>query len=104
MAAMRRAMTAFRRLAMPLLLAAVCGAAPAGCSAGKPGEASASTAPVLTVSVEPARMRSMVQTLDLTGTIAAWDLLPVNPAANGLRIVAVKAEEGQHVKKGQLSA
>lgn len=59
---------------------------------------------VLTVSVEPAAVRDLPQKLEITGSVAAWDPMQVNPAANGLRVVSVTAEEGQFVKRGQVLA
>lgn len=58
--------------------------------------------PVLTVSVQAATIQPVSQTLEMTGSVAAWDPLPVMPAANGLRIVKVLAEEGDEVREGQL--
>jgi len=59
---------------------------------------------VLTVSVEPAAVRDLPQKLEITGSVAAWDPMSVNPAANGLRVVSVLAEEGQYVTRGQVLA
>lgn len=84
-----------------LLLLALVGTA--GCKkteAAKPAEAAA----VLTVSTQPVALRELPQKLDLTGAVAAWDPMPVMPAANGLRIMQVLAEEGDVVGKGQLLA
>ncbi len=70
----------------------------------KPAQAAQAAQPVLTVSVEPAASQVLTATLTLTGAIAAWQPLSVSPAANGLHVVAVLAEEGQHVAKGQALA
>jgi HlyD family secretion protein len=59
---------------------------------------------VLTVAVEPASVKPMQQQLEMTGSVAAWDPLPVMPAANGLRLTKVLAEEGDEVHQGQLLA
>lgn len=59
---------------------------------------------VLTVSTTAVTARELARELSLTGSVAAWEPLPVMPAANGLRIVQVLAEEGQTVRKGQLLA
>lgn len=59
---------------------------------------------VLTVSVQPAAVKPLGHSLDMTGSVAAWDPLPVMPAANGLRITRVLSEEGDTVKQGQLLA
>lgn len=73
----------------------------AGCRkpvAPKPAEA----ASVLTVSTEAVSHRNLAQEIDVNGSVAAWDLLPVIPAANGLKIAQVLAEEGDAVEQGQL--
>lgn len=69
----------------------------------KPAEAPRSTA-VATVSVAPAKMQPLPHSINVTGTVAAIDLLTITPEANGLRIVSVPVEEGQFVSKGQLLA
>lgn len=68
------------------------------------GEKAASPPPVLTVSVEPAATRTLVSDLELTGAVAAWEPIAVQPAISGLRIMEVLAEENQVVAKGQLLA
>jgi HlyD family secretion protein len=59
---------------------------------------------VLTVAIEAASIKPMQQQLEMTGSVAAWDPLPVMPAANGLRLTRVLAEEGDEVHQGQLLA
>lgn len=91
----------FRSAALlPLVLAV--SLAVTGCK--KPEEKPAEAPAVLTVSTQPAELRAIARTLELTGSVAAWDQLPVMPAANGLRIMQVLVEEGDVVKKGQLLA
>jgi HlyD family secretion protein len=91
----------FRSAALlPLVLAV--SLAVSGCK--KPEEKPAEAPAVLTVSTQPAELRAIARTLELTGSVAAWDQLPVMPAANGLRIMQVLVEEGDTVKKGQLLA
>lgn len=85
-------------LGLSLLLAA------AGCK-GKDAaaKASPSSAPaVLTVSTTPVAERGMGQMLEITGSVAGWDPMPVLPAANGLRVTRVLVEEGDYVRKGQV--
>lgn len=94
----------FQPLQQPLTLLvalAIGTGAVTGCKGGEQ-KAEATPAPVLTVSTTPAETRALEQPLTLTGSVAAWDTLPVMPGANGLRIVQVLAEEGQTVRKGQL--
>ena len=66
----------------------------------KPTEAPA----VMTVSTQLAAVRDLPQKLALTGSVAAWESMAVNPAANGLRVVEVLAEENAMVRKGQVLA
>lgn len=68
--------------------------------AAKPAEAPA----VLTVSAQAAAVRDLPQKLEITGSVAAWDPMPVNAAANGLRVVDVLVDEGAYVRKGQVLA
>ena len=92
-----------RRTRIALLLPlAVSLAALGGCN--KPEEKPVEAPAVLTVSTQPASMRDIPRLLSLTGSVAAWDQLPVMPAANGLRLMAVLVEEGATVRKGQLLA
>jgi HlyD family secretion protein len=92
-----------RRIRIALLLPlALTLAVAGGCK--KPEEKPAEAPAVLTVSTQAAAVREIPRLLALTGSVAAWDQLPVMPAANGLRLTQVLVEEGQTVKKGQLLA
>jgi HlyD family secretion protein len=68
--------------------------------------AAADTKPaaVLTVAAQTATLRPLVRTLSVTGTVAAWDLLSIYPAAQGLRIMRLAVDEGDRVQAGQLLA
>lgn len=59
---------------------------------------------VLTVAVQPATLRPLTRRLPITGTVAAWDLLSVYPAVQGLRLMQVTVDEGDHVAAGQVLA
>ncbi|HEY9721552.1 MAG TPA: efflux RND transporter periplasmic adaptor subunit [Oscillatoriaceae cyanobacterium] len=74
----------------------------AGCHKTPPK--AASVQPVLTVTAEPATAHAMTHRLELTGSVAAWQLLPVSPQTAGLRVVSVLVDEGSHVKRGQVMA
>ncbi|MEG3848462.1 efflux RND transporter periplasmic adaptor subunit [Microcoleus sp. herbarium19] len=54
-----------------------------------------------TVTVAAAESVEVAQTLEATGTVAPYDLLPVLPQANGLQIKQVLVAEGDRVEKGQ---
>ena len=60
--------------------------------------------PVVTVSAWRVVEREIPRTLTVTGSISAWDPLPIGAAANGLRIDQVNVEEGDRVRKGQVMA
>ncbi|MBD2595884.1 efflux RND transporter periplasmic adaptor subunit [Nostoc spongiaeforme FACHB-130] len=62
--------------------------------------------PVLTVTVSPVETTRVSRTLNTTGTIAARDLIPVLPQANGLqvKIIPEDIKEGTYIKKGQVLA
>lgn len=65
----------------------------------------ATQAPIAqTVTVAPVESAQVTQTLEATGTVAPYDLLPVLPQANGLQIKQVLVAEGDRVEKGQVMA
>ena len=57
-----------------------------------------------TVTVAPVESAAVGETLEATGTVVAYDLLPVLPQANGLQIKQVLVAEGDAVEKGQTMA
>ena len=57
-----------------------------------------------TVTVAAAESAEVAQTLEATGTVAPYDLLPVLPQSNGLQIKQVLVVEGTRVEKGQVMA
>lgn len=57
-----------------------------------------------TVTVALVESVEVSQALEATGTVAAYDLLPVLPQANGLQIKQVLVAEGDRVEKGQVMA
>lgn len=76
------------------------GAPPATPQAAAPAPASAG----MTVTVAPVESREIQRTLLVTGSLAAWDELPIGSQVSGLAIVEVLADEGDAVKAGQLLA
>ena len=56
------------------------------------------------VSLAPATMGNVAQTVDTTGSVAAFDMLPILAQATGLQIQQVLVEEGQTVTAGQVLA
>ncbi|MCL1474114.1 efflux RND transporter periplasmic adaptor subunit [Argonema antarcticum] len=60
--------------------------------------------PSMTVTVASVVTASVVRTLDATGTVAAYNLQPVQPQTTGLLIKQVLVEEGNIVKAGQIVA
>ncbi|GAB1539304.1 efflux RND transporter periplasmic adaptor subunit [Scytonema sp. NUACC21] len=61
-------------------------------------------APTMTVTVALAETTRVARTLYTTGTVAARDLTPILPQANGLQIKQVLVKEGEQVKAGQVLA
>ncbi|MBD1829881.1 efflux RND transporter periplasmic adaptor subunit [Microcoleus vaginatus GB1-A2] len=57
-----------------------------------------------TVTVAPVESAQVGETLEATGTVVAYDLLPVLPQANGLQIKQVLVKEGDAVEQGQTMA
>lgn len=66
--------------------------------------AAASVAPAAAVTVVRAEQRDFVKTLLVTGTLVPREEVLVGPQIEGLRVVAVLAEEGDKVKQGQVLA
>ncbi|MBC7972598.1 MAG: efflux RND transporter periplasmic adaptor subunit [Verrucomicrobia bacterium] len=56
------------------------------------------------VTLAPATMTGVAQTVDATGSVAAFDMLPILAQATGLQIQQVLVEEGQSVTAGQVLA
>jgi RND family efflux transporter MFP subunit len=61
-------------------------------------------APVPTVSVVRVDPADFVETVLVTGSFAAREEIMVAPEVDGLRVLELKAEEGDHVRKGDLLA
>ena len=61
-------------------------------------------APSMSVTVAPVELAKVERTLDATGSVVAFDLLPVLPQANGLQIQQVLVDEGDRVTIGQVMA
>lgn len=66
--------------------------------------AAAQTPVSQTVTVAAVESAEVAQTLEATGTVVAYDLLPVLPQSNGLQIKQVLVAEGDAVEKGQVMA
>ena len=64
----------------------------------------ASIPPAMTVTTTPAQSTSISRSLNVSGTVAARDLTPVLPQANGLQVKQVLVKVGNSVKAGQVMA
>ncbi|MUL36414.1 efflux RND transporter periplasmic adaptor subunit [Gloeocapsopsis dulcis] len=60
--------------------------------------------PNMSVTVEPVRSTQVARSLNVTGTVAARDLIPVLPQTNGLQIRQILVREGESVREGQAMA
>ncbi|MGD1805519.1 efflux RND transporter periplasmic adaptor subunit [Dapis sp. BLCC M126] len=60
--------------------------------------------PTISVTVANVELATVERTLDATGNVVAFDLLPVLPQANGLQIKQVLVDEGEKVTQGQVMA
>lgn len=58
----------------------------------------------LTVTTAPVQSMVMTRRLMVTGSLAAWDELPIGTSTSGLAIVQVLVDEGDKVKAGQVLA
>jgi HlyD family secretion protein len=60
--------------------------------------------PVMVVTTAQAQMQPINRTLNVVGTITAWDPLAIGAEVNGLRIDNIYVDEGSRVHKGQVLA
>jgi RND family efflux transporter MFP subunit len=58
--------------------------------------------PALTVTVQPVSLQPLSRTVEASGTVAAWEMVPVGAETGGLTAVAVYADEGSYVRQGQV--
>lgn len=68
----------------------------------KDASSTAKISPALTVTTESIQQKDISRTLNVTGSLAAWDMLSVKSPANGLKLLDIYVESGDYVKKGQL--
>jgi len=66
--------------------------------------AATEVAPSQTVTVADVDRERVTEYLEATGTVAAFDLLPILPQESGLQIVEVLVDEGDYVEAGQVLA
>ena len=85
------------------LLALVLGlAACGGDEKAKEAEAKAgATGSSQTVTVQAAALRNLPRTVTASGTISAWEEVPVGAETGGLTATAVYVDEGRYVRQGQ---
>jgi membrane fusion protein (multidrug efflux system) len=89
------------RTLLTLAIAAIL-AAPAGCSrTSKASPEAAVAAAVATVPVAAVESRDVARRVEVTGTLAAWEEAVVSLEAEG-RLVEVRVDLGDHVKKGDV--
>ena len=67
-------------------------------TAGAPAGGGASSQ---TVTVQTATMQSLPRTVVASGTVSAWEEVPVGAETGGLNAVAVYVDEGSYVQQGQ---
>lgn len=80
-------------------------AALAGCGGGdSAGDRKAVARPALTVTTSAPRQSSLPLAVAANGNLAAWQEAIIGAEAAGLRITEVRADVGDHVRKGQVLA
>ncbi len=89
----------FARSAGPLALAIAAAMTLAACGGE---EKKVEPRPTLTVTAARVTETALPRTVDVSGTIAAWQEVPVGAEAGGLEAAQVLADEGQYVRQGQL--
>ena len=73
-------------------------------SSSPPAAVSSEVAPSQTVTVTEVQRQRVTQYLEATGSVAAFDLLPILPQEGGLQIIEVLVDEGDYVEAGQVLA
>lgn len=73
-------------------------------TAKAPTVAPQSQQPAMSVTVAPVQTTRVARTLNVTGSVAARDLIPVLPQTTDLQIEQLLVDEGDVVKKGQVMA
>jgi len=58
--------------------------------------------PALAVTAAVVGMQPLARTVDASGTVAAWELVPVGAETGGLTALGVYADEGSYVRQGQV--
>ncbi|WP_346764919.1 efflux RND transporter periplasmic adaptor subunit [Caulobacter sp. 602-2] len=93
----------FGRTTALALVLTVSAAGLAACGKDKKAEAKAKK-PIAaqTVSVSPVAVLPLPRVINASGTISAWEEVPVGAETGGLTATAVNAEEGQFVRQGQV--
>lgn len=69
---------------------------------GKKAEAPKASAPALTVTATPVAMTRLNRAVDASGTVSAWEEVPVGAETGGLIAKAVNVDEGAYVRQGQV--
>jgi HlyD family secretion protein len=101
----RRALLRGRRTWIALGVLLLIAAAVILASRGKsPGVVANKEVPSLTVTLATVDRATMARTLLVTGTITAWDELPLGSEIGGYALTQVLVEEGDKVQAGQLLA
>lgn len=90
-------------LTLALTLTLALGACGAGDDAAKKAEtkAGATGGSSLTVTVATATLQNLPRTVTASGTISAWEEVPVGAETGGLTATAVYIDEGRYVRQGQ---
>lgn len=92
-----------RTTALTLVLtAAALGLSGCGDKGGKGDAKAKKPVAAQTVSVAPVAVLPLPRVINASGTISAWEEVPVGAETGGLTAVAVKAEEGDTVRQGQV--
>jgi RND family efflux transporter MFP subunit len=76
----------------------------AACDGNREDPAQSAPPPVLSVAVTHARIAALPVRVPATGNIAAWQEASIGAEADGLRLVAVDADVGDTVRRGQVLA
>lgn len=58
--------------------------------------------PALSVTAAVVSLQPLARTVEASGTVAAWEMVPVGAETGGLNAIGVYADEGSYVRQGQV--
>ncbi len=99
-----RGYSAVAGAAIAVIAAVAIGIQSKGADTGDAADAGASPHPVLSVETVRPQVRSLPIRVPVSGSVAAWQDASVGAESNGLRLIDIRANVGDRVRRGQILA